>query len=313
MQVLIVVVRYKTPLEDSQTMASLSRAFARDPELLGRFGVLVWDNSPIKLKDPRASFPFEYRYSDQNLGVSGAYNRAMESAESIGCPWLLLLDQDTTIPEGFLEAMLAHSHELQGEPRIATIVPFVRSHGTLISPRQFGRFLRSHQIPRSESGVFKKDAYAVNSGTLMRVSALREVGGYSEDFWLDLSDAYIFQALYRMDRWMYIAGDLELPHSLAAQDFNKDMGTERYRNFLAAENTYIQLYRSRAINWLQTFWLAARALRQYRRYENKDFARITFACFIQRLTSSKSSRLKRWLNELQQREIPAISNGRVVG
>ena len=313
MQILIVVVRYKTPIEESQTLMSLSEAFRTEPKLSHSFGVLLWDNSPVTLCSPQLPFPFEYGYSDRNLGVSGAYNRAMERAESIGCPWLLLLDQDTTVPQGYLDSMLAHSLDLQNDERIATIVPFVRSHGKLVSPRQFGNLLRNHQIPQTQSGVFKQDAYAVNSGTLMRVSALREVGGYSEDFWLDLSDAYIFQALHRRGKWMYIAGDLELPHSLAALDFNKDMGTARYRNFLAAENAYIQLYRSRVMNWLQTFWLLARAARQYRRYRNKEFAKITLRCFFERLFYSKSARLARWLNELQRREIPTISNGQVVG
>lgn len=313
MQILVVVVRYKIPLEQSQTMISLSEAFRVYPELQGPFGVLVWDNSPAKLDNPQLSFSFEYRHSDRNLGVSGAYNRAMEWAESIGCPWLLLLDQDTTIPEDYFRKMLQYSRTFQDEERIATIVPFVHSHGRLVSPRRFGRMARNHLIPKSVTGIYKKNAYAVNSGTLLRTSALREVGGYSEQFWLDLSDAYVFQALRRSGKWMYIAGDLELGHSIAALDFNKDMGTARYRNFLAAENTYFQLYRSRLVNWAHTFWLLARAARQYRRYRNKHFARITLACFFERLAYSKSARLKRWQDELQQREIPIISDGRAVG
>jgi GT2 family glycosyltransferase len=313
MQILIVVVRYKTPLEQSQTMSSLSAVFQAHPELLGSFRILVWDNSPAKLETAQGSFPFEYRFSERNLGVSGAYNHAMEWAESIGCPWLLLLDQDTSVPEGFLERMFEYSSEFEHDTQVATIVPFVRSHGKLVSPRQFGGVIRNQQIPRSVTGVFKEDAYAVNSGTLMRVSALRGVGGYSEEFWLDLSDAYVFQTLHRDGKWMYIAGDLELPHSIAALDFNAEMTPQRYRNFLAAENAYIGLYRSPLVNWVQTFWLLARSMRQFRRYRNKEFARITLKCFVERLLYPKAVRMKRWKETLRSRDIPAISNGQTIG
>ncbi len=289
MNTLIVVVRYKTPLEDSATLCSLAESFGSHPELLGGYGVLVWDNSPSRLDNPQLSFPFRYEFSDRNLGVSGAYNQASLYAESIGCPWLLLLDQDTMVTAFYLQRMLEHAKELEGDETIATIVPFVRSHGTMVSPRKFGRLIRNHQIERTVSGVYLEDAYAVNSGTVMRVSALRGVGGYSEEFWLDLSDAYIFQALYRAGKRMYIAGDLELSHSVASMDFDRQMTPERYRSFLAAENLYLAIYRSRLVNVVQTLWLMARAGRQFRRYRNKAFARTTLSFLWQRIFWSKAA------------------------
>jgi hypothetical protein len=174
--------------------------------------------------------------------------------------------------------------------------------------------IRNHQIPRSVSGIYREDAYAVNSGTVMRVSALHSVGGYSEEFWLDLSDAYIFQALYRHGKRMYIAGDVELVHSVASMDFDRHMTPERYRSFLAAENMYLAMYRSRLVNLAQTFWLIARSTRQYRRYKNTEFAKITLRFLWQRIFWSKSSCMKEWKEILEiQRSIPAIADGRVVG
>jgi GT2 family glycosyltransferase len=312
MNILAVVVRYKTPLEESQTLRSLGEAFSSHSELREDYRVLLWDNSPVRLENPELSFSFEYRFSDQNLGVSGAYNQALVYAESIGCTWLLLLDQDTTVTAEYLIRMLKHAQEVENDLSIATIVPFVRSHETLVSPRRFGRFIRNHQIPRFVSGIYRQDAYAVNSGTIIRTSALREVGGYSEIFWLDLSDAYIFQALYRHGKFMYIAGDLELSHSVASMDFNQHMTPERYRSFLAAENAYLAEYRSTLVNWIQTFWLLARAGRQLRRYTNKQFAWVTLIFFAQRIFWPKSSRVANWQNILQnRRSIPVVASGKV--
>ena len=38
----------------------------------------------------------------------------------------------------------------------------------------------------------------MNSGMLLRVAALRRIGGYSMDFWLDFSDRYVCERLLRI-------------------------------------------------------------------------------------------------------------------
>lgn len=313
MNILAVVVRYKTPLDQSQTIISLADAFSSDPALLNSYQVLLYDNSPVPLEDPRLDFPFEYQVSHANLGVSGAYNYALVRAEALGCAWLLLLDQDTTVTADYLQRMLFHAAEVDSDQSIATVVPFVLSHQTLVSPRAFGSYIRNHQISRSNSGIYRRDAYAVNSGTLMRTDALRSVGGYSEEFWLDLSDVYIFQQLHRHGKCMYIA-DFELAHSVASMDFDQQMSPARYRNFLAAENAYLATYRPPRVNFIQNLWLLARAARQFKRYKNKRFAWITLTFLAQRIFWSKSSCLKAWKSILtSQRNIPTIADGKIVG
>jgi hypothetical protein len=313
MQIVIVVVLYKRSPAQSQTINGLADAFARAPELLQSFQVFLWDNSPVPMVDPTLPFPFIYRHGGRNLGTAGAYNRAMEFAESVDAAWLLLFDQDTTISQEFLPRMLEYSRRFQHSLEIATVVPFIRSHGTLVSPRRIGSFNRVKQIPLSVSGVYKQKAYAVNSATLMRVAALREIGGYSEDFWLDLSDVYAFQGMHRMGRYMFIAQDLQLQHSIAAMDFDKEMTPERYRNFLAAESAYVDLYTSPLEQACHLLRLLARTLRQYRRYENKMFARICWEYFCRRLFHTRAKRILGWRKQLAQRDIPVIEDGRVIG
>jgi len=309
MQILAVVVRYKTPLDQSQTIQGLCEAFAKSPELARSIRVYVWDNTPKSLTFPELSIPFEYRHTGENLGVSGAYNQAMDFANAYGCPWMLTLDQDTTLDAAFLKRMLALSHEVEGNPEISSIVPFVRSHGQLVSPRRLGSLNRVFQIARGFSGILRANAYAINSASLMRVSALRAIGGYSEEFWLDLSDVYAFQQLNARGFHIYVAGDLLLDHSIAGMNFEQDMVPERYRTFLAAENAYLALYRSRFENAFQTFRLFARTIRQYREYKNKVYASITWQCFIFRLVTPRAVRLKRWREYLRQkRAIPLAAD-----
>jgi hypothetical protein len=144
------------------------------------------------------------------------------------------------------------------------------------------------------------------------VAAVKEIGGYSEEFWLDLSDVYAFQAMYAKGRCIYVASDLVLRHSLSGMDYDKEMTCERYRNFLAAEGAFVDLYSSPLERVAQLFRLFARTFRQYRRYENKAFARLAWEYFLQRLFHRRSARLRSWRQQLVKRDLPVMSDGRLV-
>ena len=237
----------------------------------------------------------------------------MEFAESVGAPWLLLFDQDTTVSQEFLPRMLEYSQRFQDNLEIATVVPFICSHGTLVSPGGWADSIRTSKFLPPFAGIYKHKAYGVNSATLMRVAALREIGGYSEEFWLDLSDVYAFQAMYRKGRYMFIAGDLHLQHSIAALDFDKEITPQRYRNFLAAESAYVDLYSSPLEQVCHLLRLLARTVRQYQRYQNKTFAKICWEYFCRRLFHNRMERILGWRKQLAQRDIPIIEDGRVIG
>jgi hypothetical protein len=312
-QIVAVVVLYKRLPEQSQTIASLGTVFARNPELLDSIRVILFDNSPKGLEQVSLSFPCDYYHSDRNVGTSGAYNYALQFAETGLFPWLLLFDQDTKVSAEFLPRMLEYSHVLLGRAEIGAVVPFIYSHGLLVSPTKLGRFHRMSSIPSSFSGIYRQRAFAVNSATLMRVKTLREIGGYSDEFWLDLSDIYVFQAMYRKRRYLYIARDLTLQHSITTMDYDNDMAPERYRNFLAAESAYVDLYSSAPERAVHLIRLLARTLRQRRRHRNKTFSKITFEYFCRRLFDSRVKRIRSWRKQLLLRDIPVIDEGRVVG
>jgi GT2 family glycosyltransferase len=312
MQIFAVVVLYKQAPAATQTIRSLTQVFGSRPDLQASVGVLLWDNSPLRAAAFSLPFSFDYEHSEKNVGTSGAYNFAMQLAEARGCPWLLLLDQDTTVSEEFLSAMLGYSEQFRDRADVGAVVPFIFSHGALVSPRRLLSFNRVRQIPETFDGLCRDKAYAVNSATLMKVSALREVGGYSDEFWLDLSDVYVFQALHARGRFLYVAGELHVEHSIASMDFDREMSPERYRNFLAAESAYIDLFLPPFEQVAQLGRLFLRAIRQYRRYRNKVFAKIAWEYFVQRLFVSRAGRLARWRTQLRQREIPAMDAGQAL-
>jgi GT2 family glycosyltransferase len=313
MRIVIVVVLYKRSPSQSQTINSLAEVFRRNPALLGSLKVFIWDNTPDLSAEPEIPFPSDYRHGGGNLGTSGAYNQALGFAESLASPWLLLFDQDTTVSEELLPRMLDYSKSLESVTEVGAVAGFVYSHGALVSPKRLARFNQVRPIPPTVHGVYKRMAYAVNSATLMRVSALREIGGYSDEFWLDLSDVYVFQAMHRRGKYIYLAADLRVDHSIASMDFDNEMSPERYRNFIAAESAFIDLYLPPLERIAQLLRLFVRTIRQYWRYENKTFARISWDYFCRRIFQTRATRILGWRKQLASRDLPVIEDGRVIG
>ena len=74
MQILAVMVRYRTLLAESQTLRGLRAAFECDSDLAAFFKVMVWDNSPEEIPDEEitansnSQLPtgFLYRHSKVN-------------------------------------------------------------------------------------------------------------------------------------------------------------------------------------------------------------------------------------------------------
>ena len=116
----------------------------------------------------------------------------------------------------------------------------------------------------------------------------------------------------RKGRYIYVAADLVLQHSLSGQDYDKEMTCDRYRNFLAAESAYVDLYSSPLERAVQLFRLFVRTFRQYRRYENKAFAGLAWEYFLQRLFHRRSARLRSWRQQLVKRDLPVMSDGRLI-
>ncbi len=111
---------------------------------------------------------------------------------------------------------------------------------------------------------------------------------------------------------MYVASDLVLQHSLSGEDYDREMTYERYQNFLAAESAYVDLYSSPIERVAQLYRLFVRTFRQYRRYRNKAFARLAWHYFLQRLLYRRAARLKSWRQQLVKRDIPVMSDGKLV-
>jgi len=318
MQILAVVVRYNMPLDQSQTLLGLCDALSTHPDLAEAYRLLIWDNSPEALADPQLSIPFVYRHSNRNLGVSGAYNNAMEYAEQHGHIWMVFFDQDSAVTSDLLRTLLRHSRNLENRTDIVAIAPTVKMGAYTASPKILGFNGRTHDYPAGECGIADGRVIAVNSGCVMRTSALRSIGGFSTDFWLDFSDLYVFHQFFLTGKKVWRAGDTEFQHEMTMLDYDGLMSPWRYKNYLYAETAYSDLYFGRIERLMQHLKLPARAIKQRILFKNPDFSRLTLEQFMYRLRVRRSKRLLRFRAEGVRRLNPsggqvsdrALANGK---
>jgi GT2 family glycosyltransferase len=290
-QILIVVVQYQTPLENAPVIQGLNCCFSQNPALGDDIATLVWDNSPAPHPVPQnLSFSLEYRHTGENLGVSGAYNGAAKFAAEHGAEWLLLLDQDTVPPPEFLTLMLDYARRLAPERRIAAVAPTVMMGPSHISPKVTVRGGRSVAAPAGFVGEECREVVLVNTGLLLRLESLAQVGGFDPHFWLDFSDRYLCHMLARHRLSVWVAADLQLQHHVSL--IAGGISFSRYANLVAAEDAFFTLYRSLPRNLVYCQRLLRNAWREHR--TNPDQARLLLRHLLRRFTISKQRRLQAW-------------------
>ena len=196
--------------------------------------------------------------------------------------------------------MLRHAAEHEGDREIAAIAPTVFVGEYQASPWQV-LFNGHRQYTRGESGPAEGEAAAINSGSLISVAALGQIGGYSEAFWLDYSDWYVFHQFFLHGLRVWKAAELEIQHSMTVMDYDNLMPVWRYKNFIVAEGAFNDLYKGRLENAVQTGRLPIRALKQRLRFKNPEFSKITLSYFWRRLFSSRKRRIRRWQQMTTQR------------
>ncbi len=308
LKLLTVIVLYGTSLKESAALNSLlaeSEAIEWLPE---RGRLLVFDNTPGGQDIAGLPDNVVYHAAGRNEGIAAAYNYALEMAEREGAKWLLTLDEDTRMPPGFFARLRELAVEKEPDIRIAAIAPQLSQGDIILSPyRVLPWGIR--YLPRGFEGIAAGEIHGLNSGSLFRVRALREIGGFDSRFWLDYQDYATFRALYRNGKSVWVAGGLQLEHELSLISERQSMSEERFRNFLRAETAFSDL----SGNWISgpalTARLAGRLWRQHRRGADPLMRRLTREALWRRIGYSRKARLREWDSATRQRAIDLSQEG----
>lgn len=300
-----VIVLYKVSPWDSPSLRSLLASANRvDRERL-KLRILLYDNTPDGQQIESLPANVEYRASPQNGGLAEAYNHALLRASSEGFQWLLTLDQDTDLPEDFLGSLASIANGLEVGP-VAAIVPRVQGEGKPLSPHRFAGGILHRWLPAGYEGISPTPIYAFNSGSVLRIDALEQVGGYDPRFWLDFSDYMTFHKLQQYGKRVYVAGSIKLDHEFSMQQMGQCVSPGRYSNALEAESAFWDLEMGRLAGLGYTLRLVARICKRILKRDPPELRAICSEVFRKRIVYSRTQRLSEWRRSVEARRCATL-------
>jgi GT2 family glycosyltransferase len=241
---LAAIVLYRVAADASQAFCSLRSLMAADPQAAAAIDLMLFDNSPQPQPRP-AGYTGPYIPNPANPGLAACYNLALQSAQRQAIPWLLLLDQDTTLSRDYLAEVSAQIESLAHQQEVVALVPRLTDRGVVCSPIHPPTFGPARPIGNGASGVSPDRLHVFNSGAVLRVCAVAAIGGFPEDFPLDYLDHATFAALQDRGGRLYIL-NATLQHELSSnQEGRTDLAfTQRQASILDAEYRFYHRFGS---------------------------------------------------------------------
>ena len=289
-----VIVVYKMPPSNSSSLqtllASAAKASANELDLR----ILIWDNTPGGQDPGELPGTLLYVSAPHNPGLAVAYNQVLKLAEAEGYEWLLTLDQDSILPANFLARIAELASELNAVKTVGAIVPQVIADGRIISPFRFLFGAWPRWFGPGYVGISRRAAYAANSGSTLRISALCEIGGYDPMFPLDLSDTNLFHRMHESGKSVFVAGDLLLHHDFALLNKQARMSLERYDASLLDDCAFWDIYMGTSARIERILRFAARACMESLRPGESSFRQRTLLELKRRLLKSRRKRIAEW-------------------
>lgn len=268
--IIAVVVTYNAVLNESQSLLSLDRC-AVDLD------VLIYDNSPSETAfEPFPHLNVIYFHDPSNPGVSTAYNYAAGIAGKHRKRFLLLLDQDTKLPE---TALTAYVDTLNRYPEIYLFAPKLMFAGKIFSPSRYV-FKRGSHFTQLDPGVHSlRQTSFLNSGLLIDLGLFEKVGGYDIRIKLYFSD---FEFIDRVRKHInnFVLIDLTGDHELSSTEYSDKKKAITRFNFFCRDG------RSAAkdsLSWWQYFiTIGLRACKLTVSFRDTKFMHIFFARYVLR-------------------------------
>ncbi|CCH02965.1 glycosyltransferase-like protein [Fibrella aestuarina BUZ 2] len=218
--VLFVITLYKTELPNSITFNSLKKFIHTQSIESPRADLALMDNSPISdfssIEQLNINWLNIYYFHDpSNPGVSKSYNRAADLATTLKKKWLLLLDQDSLLPDNGLEKYQIATSLWKGH---SVYAPILRSQKIILSPCAY-HFFRASHLKKIGIGInTTHNRNVLNSGLLIDIESFDMVGRYDENVWLYFSDFVFFNRLKKHYKHFVIV-DIHIEHDLSSADY----------------------------------------------------------------------------------------------
>jgi len=259
----VVITLYQKKFNDTPS-AKLLLEYAQANQIL----LIIFDNSKNQdLKIPEQTNVI-YQWHPENEGISVAYNFALSEASKQAFDLLLLLDHDTAITANYLTFILNEDFN-----QVKAIVPQIISHEVTVSPLMADRYISLKNSQTLKSGMTKQPLMAINSGAVLPVAVLEQIGGFNNEFPLDFLDHWLFWRLNQLET-AYLISDEQIQHELSVQT-PQAMSTKRYQSIVTAEAHYYQSYNQIELQQYRKH-LKLRMIKQFLTIKNRQLWRLSF-------------------------------------
>ncbi|HRO42877.1 MAG TPA: glycosyltransferase [Flavipsychrobacter sp.] len=224
------IVTYNRVFYNTESYTTLVKSLQKAGDYTDR--IYVYDNSDesgwkIALERNTEHLRW-YFHNASNPGLAIAYNTVAKKAFADGFNWLVLLDDDTSVPT---DAYLKYTSAAIAYPHIQMKVPVLRVEDRIFSPCKF--FLqRSVMVKDLKAGIYRLGGYRfVNSGLMIDYSLYIAVGGYDESLKLDFLDFQFIEQCKRFTSHFEVLS-FECKHLFSDGETNREKALIRYRLFI---------------------------------------------------------------------------------
>lgn len=226
------IVLYNEKIQTSSTFNSLIKSIVETSSIGIPAKILVFDNTPRTENKKNEVFLYNdfieifYFTENENKGLPYAYNLFAQKAKEMDRKWLVLLDQDTTLPTCF------YKNYLNIDQSIKIHCPLVFSNNVLMSPAYYRSF-RSFLMPIPDKAAIELDKIScINSGLMVNVDFFIKVGGYNPNLFLDFCDHdFIYKVKSMKVKFLGLV-PCRLEQDFSAENHTKDQAFTRYKLFV---------------------------------------------------------------------------------
>lgn len=203
---------------------SVSIVVSNDPGAEERLRLDGWVRSVVGSPSSDRPPPVEVLYNGANFGLSRALNRGIQRALDLGAEFVLLLDQDSLLKLGAVDA-LREDHDRLARSFPVGAVSCSNDEQVTLSRFPLGVLERMREIHtegwRRHHGLHHDSRTAdeptfMNSGTLLPTNVLRAVGGFDERLFVDATDFDLSLRLRQHGLRLFRSDAARLDHVLGA-------------------------------------------------------------------------------------------------
>lgn len=118
--------------------------------------------------------------NEENLGIATALNIGAKYGISKGYYWIATFDQDSLVPEGYLDAILNAYESFEYKDKIAIVAPTYLNEAT-------GKVF-AYSKTRIDRKLFSEVKTTITSGNLVKLSIFSDIGFFEQGFFIDYVD-----------------------------------------------------------------------------------------------------------------------------